>query len=255
MLRIERRGPIAIWTIDRPEARNALDAATMQALAAALAEAGADPSLRVAILTGAGDVFVSGGDLRELRDRSTSADAEILSDAGFALTRAIADLRFPVICAMPGPAVGGGAELAIACDMRVAASGARIAFVQTRMGICTAWGTVPRLCALVGPGVAGRLLYTARSVDTGEARELGLLDDVVASGTALDTALLWAEEIAKGSPPAVAAMKRLVRATTDSIVSAVRPLERDAFVATWTGPDHAEAVEAYFERRLPRWRV
>lgn len=254
MLRVERRGPIAIWTIDRPEAKNALDAATMHALAVAVAEAGADASVRAAILTGAGDVFVSGGDLRELRGKSTSADAETLTDAGFALTRAIVDLPFPVICAMPGPAVGGGAELAIACDMRVAVSGARIAFVQTRMGISTAWGTVPRLCALVGPSVAGRLLYTARSLDTGEAKELGLIDDVVSSGTALDTALLWAEEIAKGSPPAVAAMKRLVRATSESIATAVRPLERDAFVATWTGPDHAEAVEAYFERRLPRWQ-
>lgn len=254
MLRVERRGAVTIWTIDRPEAKNALDSATMQALWDAVAQASADPTARVAILTGAGDVFVSGGDLRELREKSTATDAELLSDAGFSLTSAIGALRFPVICAMPGPAIGGGAELAIACDLRVAVAGARIAFVQTRMGVSTAWGTVPRLCALVGPGVAGRLLYTARSLDTGEAKELGLIDDVVGSGSVLDTALEWAEEIAKGSPPAVAAMKRLVRATSESMANAVRPLEREAFVATWSGPDHAEAVTAYFERRLPRWQ-
>lgn len=254
MVKVERRGPIAIWTIDRPDAKNAIDGATMTALARAVAEAAGDATLRAAVLTGAGDVFVSGGDLRELREKSSPADAEELSDAGFRLTRAIAELPFPVVCAMPGPAIGGGAELAVACDLRIAAASARIAFVQTRMGVSTAWGTVPRLVALVGTSVASRLLYTARSMHASEARDVGLVDEMVDGGASLETALLYAEDIAKGSPSAVAAMKRLVRETTESVAQAVRPTERALFAETWSGRDHAEAVEAYFERRLPRWQ-
>lgn len=254
MVNVERRGPIAIWTIDRPEAKNAIDRATMQALTLIVGEAGRDGSIRAAVLTSAGDVFVSGGDLKELADKSTASDAEELTDAGFALTRAIAELPFPVVCAMPGHAIGGGAELAIACDLRIVERQARIAFVQTRMGVSTAWGTVPRLVALVGPSVAGRLLYTARAIESVEARAVGLVDELVEEGSARDTAILWAEEIAKGAPAAVTAMKRLVREACEATAQAVRPLERELFVSTWSGPDHAEAIAAYFERRAPRWR-
>jgi enoyl-CoA hydratase len=254
MVNVERRGPIAIWTIDRPEAKNAIDSTTMRDLSRIVGEAGKDGALRAAVLTGAGDVFVSGGDLRELKDKSTASDAEELTDAGFALTRAIAHLPFPVVCAMPGHAIGGGAELAVACDLRIAERRARIAFVQTRMGVSTAWGTVPRLVALVGPSIAGRLLYTGRGIESVEAKEVGLVDELVEDGHSLETALLWTEEIAKGAPAAVAAMKRLVRETSENIAHAVRPLERELFVGTWSGADHAEAIAAYFERRAPRWR-
>ncbi|MBS2014376.1 MAG: enoyl-CoA hydratase/isomerase family protein [Deltaproteobacteria bacterium] len=255
MLRSERAGSVAIWTVDRPAAKNALDRATMEALTRTVEEARADATLRAAILTGAGEAFVSGGDLRELRDKNTEEDAVALSEGGFALTEGIAALPFPVVCAIPGPALGGGAELAVACDLRIADARARIGFVQARMGVSTAWGTVPRLVALVGPGTAARLLYAAHVVDASEARAIGLVDAAVDAGRALDTAMQWAEEITKSAPGAVAAMKRLVRAASQHAAEAVRPLERAEFAATWSSVDHAEAVAAYFERRAPRWGV
>lgn len=252
MLHVERQGGVVIWTVDRPAAKNALDHATLDNLSFAIREAASDREVRAAIITGAGHVFVSGGDLRELRDRHSPQDAERLSDAGYELTSAVVEAPFPVIAALPGPAIGGGAELAIACDMRVADVRARIGFKQVRMGVTTAWGTVPRLVALVGTGTAGRLLYSAQEIGAAEAKLIGLVDEVTENGLARTTALAWASDIALGSPKAIAETKRLVRETMMTARD-VRSLERQVFVDTWSGPDHRDAVEAYFERRPPRW--
>ncbi len=251
MLHVERQGGVVVWTVDRPGAKNALDHATLAKLTSEIRAAANDRDVRAAIITGAGDVFVSGGDLRELRGRHSVADAEHLSDAGYALTSAVAEAPFPVIAALAGPAIGGGAELAIACDLRIAEVRARIGFKQVRMGVTTAWGSVPRLVALVGAGTAARLLYSAQEVAAPEAKLLGLFDEVTENGLARTTALAWASEIALGSPKAIAETKRLVRQTVAS--DEVRALERKAFVATWSGADHRDAVEAYFQRRAPRW--
>jgi enoyl-CoA hydratase len=252
MLIVARQGAIAIWTIDRPQAKNALDHATLHELVDAVSEASRDRSIRAIVLTGEGHTFVSGGDLRELRGKNSPQDAEQFSDLGWDLTRAMAELPMPIICALPGPAIGGGAELALACDMRVADLRAKISFKQVRMGVTTAWGTVPRLVALVGSGTAARLLFTSHEVAAAEAKLLGLVDEVTENGLARTTALAWASDIAEASPRAVAEMKRLLRETT-ATAHDVRAIERQLFADTWSGADHEEAVEAYFERRQARW--
>jgi enoyl-CoA hydratase/carnithine racemase len=241
-----------VWTIDEPKSKNALRLDTMQALLDAAREAERDPQLRAAIVTGAGDAFVSGGDLRELRDKAGVADAERLTDLGWQLTRTLAELPFPVIASLPGPAIGGGAELAVACDMRVADARARIAFKQVRMGVSSAWGTVPRLVALVGPGRCARLLYTACEMTAAEAKMAGLVDEVTPDGGAWPLSLAWADELIAASPAAVAEMKALVRGAIEATAEQ-RADERRRFVATWTGKDHEEAVRAWFERRVPVW--
>jgi enoyl-CoA hydratase len=252
VLKVERQAGIVVWTIDRPESKNALDQATFAELTDAVHEAGADRKVRAAVLTGAGHVFVSGGDLRELRGKNTPQDAERLSDAGYELCRAIVELPFPVICALPGPAIGGGAELAAACDLRIADVRAKISFKQVRMGVTTAWGTVPRLVALVGRGMAARLLYTTHEVTAAEAKLCGLVDEVTENGLARTTALAWASDIALGSPKAIGDMKRLLREAYETSRE-VRALERQLFIDTWSGADHDEAVTAYFEGRAPVW--
>jgi enoyl-CoA hydratase/carnithine racemase len=252
VLVVERQGAIVLWTIDRPQAKNALDHATLQDLVDAVADAGRDRSVRAAVLTGEGHTFVSGGDLRELRDKNTPQDAERFSDLGWDLTRAMAELPVPIVCALPGPAIGGGAELALACDMRVADLRAKISFKQVRMGVTTAWGTVPRLVSLVGAGTAARLLYASHEIAAAEAKLIGLVDEVTENGLARTTALAWASDIAEASPRAVADMKRLLRETT-ATARDVRALERQLFVDTWSSADHTEAVEAYFERRPAKW--
>jgi enoyl-CoA hydratase/carnithine racemase len=249
VLRLERVGAFAVWTIDRPQTKNALDEKTMEALLSAARSARADRELRAIVLTGAGDAFVSGGDLRELREKNSVADAESFADAGSELCAELERLPVPVLAAISGPAFGGGAELALACDLRIGDPAARVSFKQVRMGVTTAWGTIGRLVAVVGASKAARLLYTAQEIAADAAREMGLLDAVSAPGGAVAMALSWGEDIALGAPGAVAEMKGLVRAAR----AEVGAIERDRFVASWTGAEHKEAVEAYFGKRRATW--
>jgi len=159
-------GPVAIVTIDRPHARNAIGLATMDELDAAFAGL-AEGDARCAVLTGAGDrAFVAGGDLREL-ESVTSEDFAV--DMAVRMRRTldrVAGLPIPVICALNGAAIGGGAEVAVACDYRVAAHDARIGFTQVLLGVMPAWGGIERLCALVGRGRALYLLTTGTDSST-----------------------------------------------------------------------------------------
>ncbi len=253
MLRIEREGNVIVWTLDRPEAKNALSGELLRKLAEAIEVAGADSSVRAAILTGSGGAFASGGDLRELRDKSSADDAALLSDAGEAVCRRIGELPFPVVAALTGVAFGGGAELAVACDMRIAEDAARICFKQVRMGATTAWGSLPRLFRLIGPSAAARALYAAHELTAVEARAMGLVDFVAENGAGVVTALAWCTDIAAGARSAIAETKALMQAANASFYAHSRALERAAFIRTWSSAEHAEAMAAYFERRAPKF--
>jgi enoyl-CoA hydratase len=253
VLRTEREGRSVVWTLDRPKAKNALNAALVAELFEAFESASADPTVRAAVLTGAHGVFASGGDLHELRDKSSAEDAAALSDAGERLCRRIGELPFPVIAALTGHAIGGGAELALACDMRIAEQSARICFKHARMGVTTAWGSLPRLVALVGPGSAARVLMTAQEISAPDARMMGLVDFVCDPDACVVTALAWCADIGASSRDAITETKALLRAATAPLYANARAFEREAFVRTWSSADHAEAMAAYFERRPPRW--
>ena len=254
MLRVERSRGVSIWTLDRPESKNALGKAALDALSSAVDHAEREPGLRAIVLTGAGKTFSAGADLREARDIVTASDAGRFSDLGEAILARFEALPFPVIAAIPGVAFGGGAELALACDMRVADARAKISFKQARMGVSTAWGTLARLLSIVGHGTAMRLLTTGHEIAAMEARVLRLVDHVTEEdGEALALALAWASDIEQGSPGAVAALKALVVEGRRALYDRVRPEERARFVETWTSADHRDAVDAYFERRAPRW--
>lgn len=241
MLRVERDGATAIFTIARPEAKNALDEKTLRALGAAAIAASSDETVRAVIISGDGDAFCAGGDLGELRTRGTARDAEALTDLGWDVMGRIASLPVLTIAAIRGPAFGGGAELALACDVRVVSGRARISFKQARMGATTAWGTAERLLELVGSGVAHLLLLTGMEVGAEQAIELRLAE--VCAENALEAALSIAREAADCGPQASAEIKKLLRA------GGARSEERAAFVRTWSSGEHAAAVNAYFLRR------
>jgi enoyl-CoA hydratase len=252
-LLVEQQGEVAVWTLNRPEAKNALDSATFAALGRAIAEAAASPGLRAVVLTGAGGTFASGGDLRELRAALGPEDAVRLADAGRAVCDGLGALAVPVVAALPGPAIGGGAELAMACDLRVADPRASLCFKHARMGVTSAWGVLPKLAAVVGHATASRLLLTAQPLDAPEALRVGLLDAVAAEGECVSLAVQWALDVARGAPGATRELKALLRETLPGAAE-LRASERARFVATWTSHDHREAVEAYFEGRPPVWR-
>ncbi len=252
MLRAERTQNIEVWTLDRPETKNALSFDMLRGLDHALQRARADQSLRAVVITGGGNVFASGGDLRELRTRLSPADAEILADAGRRLCEGFEQLPIPIIAALNGPAIGGGAELAVACDLRVADASARLCFKHGRMGVTTAWGTFPKLLALVGPSHAAYMLFTGHEVSAQTAFAYGLVDSYVDEGTAEVTAVAWALDISQSAPLAVSEFKQMLKDAAFSFAEQ-RARERERFIRTWASEDHREAIEAYFERRKPVW--
>jgi enoyl-CoA hydratase len=234
--------------------RNAVDFRTLDLLVAAIRDAARDPHLRAIVLTGAGSTFVSGGDLRELRSATTRVDAGRLADKGRRVCDGIARLGVPVIAALPGAAVGGGAEIAVACDLRVADARARLSFKHARMAVTTAWGILPKLVSMIGHGAATRMLLTGDDVSGDEALQLGLVDAVCEEGASVATATTWAREIARGAPRAIASLKTLLREAVASSGARQHARERSLFVAAWTDAAHDEAVDAFFEGRAPRWK-
>jgi enoyl-CoA hydratase len=250
---VERDGDIAVWTVNRPEVRNAVDFATLDALLAVVAAAHAEAGLRAVVLTAAGKSFVSGGDLRELRNANSPEDGARVAGLGRRVCEGIAALRVPVIAALPGPAIGGGAELAVACDLRIADPRTRLSFKQARMGVTTGWGVLPKLIAMIGHGQTSRLLLAGQDVDAAEALRIGLVEAVSEEGGSLTTALSWARDVAKSAPGAIGGFKRLLSEAISALPAQVRASELDLFVEAWSAPDHEEAVEAFFEARPPKW--
>src|SRR5690349_21006304 len=178
-VRLERDGMVTVLTIDRPDARNAIARATMRELASALDEIETSPA-HVLVVTGAGTrVFVAGGDLKELAAIRTHDDAAAMAHTMRTVLDRLATLPVPVVAAVNGDAYGGGAEVAVACDIRIAADDVRCAFNQVALGIMPAWGGIERLTALVGRGRALMLMTTGRVLDAGAALALGLFDEVV----------------------------------------------------------------------------
>jgi enoyl-CoA hydratase len=252
MIHSERNGPVELLMLDRAHVRNALDNATLAELLARLAALEEDPDVRAIVLTGKGNTFAVGVDLHELRETKTLDQAAHLSDVGHELCARIEEIHIPVICALSGPAIGAGAELAIACDMRIAEPTATLSFRHVRLGVTSAWGAAARLVSAAGPGTASRLLLTAQEIPAEEALRIGLVDAVSAPGQSIALAHAWAADVALGAPEAVGQMKALLLELRRS-PTRVRTTERDKFISSLTSREHAEAMEAWVMKRPARW--
>ena len=192
-IRVDRRGPVTVVTIDRPERRNAVDRATADALSAAFEAFDADSDASVAVLTGAGSTFCAGADLQAIASGDGNRVAE---DGAGPMGPTRLALSKPVIAAVEGHAVAGGLELAVWCDLRVAAVDATFGVYCRRFGVPLVDGGTVRLPRLVGQGRALDLILTGRSVGADEALAMGLVNRVVPTGGALEAAIAWADEIA-----------------------------------------------------------
>ena len=239
---------VAVLTVDRPSRLNALDWAAMEQFHARILEARDDKRIRALIITGAGDrAFISGGDLAELQHYPGEKDGRRLADGmGDALDDLDA-MEIPVVAAINGHSRGGGCEIAVACDLRIASENASLGFVHVRQGISTAWGGAQRLKRLVGYGRAMELLLTGRIITPQDALELGMIEQIVPAGQALEAARALALQIAANPPQAVRALKRLLRLNANEAFEA----EREALAKLWATHDHLEAVQAFLEKRTP----
>jgi enoyl-CoA hydratase len=209
-------GGVAIVTIDRPEARNAIGFATADALDGAL-DTALDGDASVVVLRGGGDrAFVSGGDLKELSTIRTHADAVAMASRVRRLLDRVAGFAVPVIAALNGHALGGGAEVAIAADIRIAADDVKIGFNQVSLGIMPAWGGAERLAHVIGRGRAILAIATGRLYDAPAAQRIGLVDFVVPRTRFDDEWRALADELAATAPGATRAVKSVITAAVPS---------------------------------------
>lgn len=242
---------VAVLTLNRPGAGNAINRALAEALDAAMTRLAAEPGLVALVVTGAGGrFFCTGGDLKEYRGIETRDDLE----AVFGRVRAVLDrleaFPLPVIAAVEGYALGGGAEMVLACDHRIAGQGAQLGFAQVRLGIVPGWNGIERLVRAAGRWRAIELLATGRRLPADEAQAVGMIDRVVPDGTALEAALTLAAELRQAAPLVLAAVKRLV-AEAEAQGRASRAGAADSFAELWFSADHREAEAAFAEKRKP----
>lgn len=246
---LERRGPIAVVTMNRPEALNAFNGEQLRLLAETFDEIGTDAEIRCVILTGAGErAFAAGADIKEMKDLD-GVSGLAFGRAGQRATRSVEELSQPVIAAVNGFALGGGCELALAADIRLASENAVFAQPEVTLGIPPGWGGSQRLPRLVGPGLASELIFTGRRVKSEEALRIGLVNAVYPLDQLMDVAIELAESIAANSPLAVRSAKQLIRLafngqTTDGLDSEVR-----AFGEAFAMSDQKEGMTAFVEKR------
>lgn len=253
VLRVEAREHTWVLTVDRPETKNAVDPAVHDALAGAVARIEAEPRVRAVVLTGAGESFLSGGDLKFIRDHA-SEETLALSQRMTALLDRLEALPVPVIAAINGWAFGGGCEIALACDYRVAEERAKVSLRQAAMGLTTGWSGATRLARSLPRSTALRLLATSEVLDAHAAASLGLVDEVVPDGQSLERALALGAAVAACSPRAIAGMKRVLAAAYGSDAERSRAVEWEVFRELWGAEDHREALDAFFAKRRPCWR-
>ncbi len=252
---VTRQGHAAIVTLDRPDRRNALDRATVAELGRIGGALTQDPTVRAAVLTGSGDrAFCAGADLKE-RESMTLDEVRAMLDAYRGELAWLATAPFPVIAALNGAALGGGLELALTCDLRVAAPHATLGLPETSLAIIPGAGGTQRLPRLVGYARALELILLGRRLTAAEALDLGLVNRVAPDSAALlDDTLTWLAPLLEGSPTAMHAALSAVRAAQSLPLDAGLDAERRAYETCLTSDDRVEALRAFAEKRKPLFR-
>jgi enoyl-CoA hydratase len=243
---------VATVTINRPEKLNALNAATRAALLDTLDGLDRNADVRVVILTGAGEkAFIAGADIGEFDGRTPIAQHRVMSERS--VFEAADAFPKPVIAAINGFCLGGGCELAMACDIRIASETARLGQPEVNLGILPGGGGTQRLPRLVGLGNAFKLLYTGEPVPAAEAFRIGLVDEVVPAADLMTRARALAETIAAKSPVALRYIKEALRASTRAPLDEGLRLERTLFALAFSSTDKVEGVAAFLAKRKPEF--
>ena len=251
-LLVARDGPVATLTLNRPQVLNALDRPTFERLAAAFDDLEVDPAVRAVVVTGAGErAFCAGADVRALHGLG-EAGALALMAYGQQVFDRIAQSPKPTVAALNGYALGGGLELAMACDIRVAADTARLGQPEITLGSIPGWGGTQRLPLLVGLGRARELILTGRLVDAAEAERIGLVSRVVPAAETVAAARDVADRLAALPPVALALAKDAVRAVEGDLAAGLRR-EREHVATTFATADQREGTRAFLEKRAPRF--
>ncbi len=251
-VRLSIDGAIAYITLSRPEALNALNGKVFNELKDAFAQVRANRAVRVVILTGEGNAFVAGADIKEMQVRAAKpAGIRTFTKFGQGVLHDMETLPQPIIAAINGFALGGGLELALACDIRIASSEARLGFPEVGLGILPGLGGTQRAPRLAGCGAAAELIFTGDLISAEEAARVGLVNRVVAPARLMETARKLAERIASRGPIAVAQAKAAILATQQLPLAKGMAFELDCTSKVMATPDRAEGMQAFIEKRKP----
>jgi enoyl-CoA hydratase len=253
-LLVEDRDGVAVLTVNRPESLNALDAAVLAELEEALRALEADPKTRAIVLTGAGEkAFVAGADIAAM-GRMSAREAHAFSRAGQRVMISLQRMRKPVVAAVNGYALGGGLELALACDFVYAAETAKFGAREVALGLIPGFGGTQHLARLVGPNRARELVFTAKVFSAQEAKAWGIVNEVFPAGEVLTGALETARQICACSLAAVAAAKDAIASGLDMAREDGLRFEAALFGALFGGEDPREGISAFLEKRKPTFR-
>jgi enoyl-CoA hydratase/carnithine racemase len=242
---------VAVLRLNRPEARNALSAEMREEIAVALERLDADPDIGCVVLAGSDEYFAAGADIRAMAERPLDAAPD---PAGAGFWTRLAQVETPTIAAVAGYALGGGCELALACDMIVAEREARFGQPEIRLGIIPGGGGTQRLTRVLGKQRAMELVLTGRSFDAETAASWGLVNRVAEPGRWLEEATALARKVAERPPLAARLAKRAVLAAEDTGIVAGLRAERDLFEQAMASEDRVEGMRAFLEKRDPEFK-
>lgn len=253
---VEKSERLCTLTLNRPDARNAIDLVMREEIAAALDEMEADDAVRVLILTGAGEHFCAGGDIKSMQaKRHTAVDGRARVQLLNRMVLRLVNFPKPTLAMVDGFAVGAGFNLALGCDLIIASDRARFGQVFSKLGLVPDGGGTYFLPRLVGPAKAKELVFTADIIDAEEALRLGLVNRVVPAGDLRQATLTLARRIAEGPPKALALAKQLLNRSANTDLTGALDLEAFAQSVAVTTEDHQEGLKAFFEKRPPNFGV
>jgi enoyl-CoA hydratase/carnithine racemase len=247
----ETRGAVGLARLDRPEARNALSAELMEELASLCERWDEDPEVRCIVIAGGEKWFAAGADIKAMAKRTL---AETLTSPSARFWPRLAALRTPLIAAVSGYALGGGCELALACDMIVASESAEFGQPEILLGIIPGGGGTQRLARVMGKQRAMELVLTGRRIGAAEARELGIVTRLASEDDWLDAALELAAEVSERPPVAARLAKQAVLAAKETALTAGLDHERRLYELAMATEDRVEGMNAFIEKRKPEFR-
>lgn len=251
---VERAGHVATITLNRPDVLNAFNTEHLLMMRDLIEQLSADRNVRAVILTGAGErAFAAGADIAEMKSKSPSAAHEFAA-LGQSICSAIEAAPQPYIAAVNGYALGGGCEIALACDIRIASENAALGQPEVTLGIPPGWGGTQRLTRLVGPGVARELIYTGRRVKADEAVRIGLVNAVYPLSELMNSARQMAEQIAANAPIAVRHAKDAISRAMDVELDTGLSYEAHVFALSFDTSDQKEGMGAFLERRKAEFK-
>ena len=251
-LKLEKRGHTALITMSNPPA-NTWTAETLTQLRDAVKSLDADKNIYALVITGEGEKFFSAGaDLKLFADGDKAVASDMARIFGEAF-ETLSAFRGVSIAAINGYAMGGGLEVALACDIRIAEQQAQMALPEAKVGLLPCAGGTQNLAWLVGEGWAKRMILCGERIGAEKAQQIGLVEEVVATGMALESALALADKVAEQSPSAVTACKALIQKGRSGTMQSALPLERELFVGLFDTKDQVEGVQAFLEKRKANW--